>query len=131
MARAGVKHRPRANKAKRVAMPRQARAAYSEVQKGVAHLDESIANLRTGLRRAEQTIEADARRQIRALRTGAGSQLKALRSRQREAARTLKKLSVAAGESWREVNRSADAILADARVTAASIGERFRGALRD
>ena len=44
MARAGVKHRPRANKAKRVAMPRQARAAYSEIQKGVAQLDKSIAD---------------------------------------------------------------------------------------
>jgi hypothetical protein len=112
-------------------MPREVRATYGEIQKGVAHLDESIADLRVGLRRAEQKIEADARRQIRALRTEARSQLEALQSKQREAGRTLRKVSVASGESWREIERSADAILADARAAAASIGKRFRSALRD
>jgi hypothetical protein len=131
MARTAMKQRPKAKKAKRGAMPREVRAAYSEIQKGVAHLDESIVDLRAGLRRAERKIEADARRQIRALRTEARTQLQALQSKQREAARTLKKVSAAAGESWREVKRSADAILADARATAASVGQRFRRALRD
>lgn len=130
MARKAVKQRPKGKKPKRVAMPREVRAAYGEIQKGVAHLDESIVDLRAGLRRAEQKIEADARRQIRALRTEARTQLKALQAKQREAARTLKKVSVAAGESWREVKRSADAILADARATVRSVGQRFRSALR-
>ncbi len=117
-------------KAKRVAIPRQARAAYGEIQQGLAHLDESIVDLR-GLRRAEQKMEADARRRISDLRSEARRELKTLQVRQREAAQTLKKLSVAAGQSWREVKRSADAIFADAGATARAVAQRFRAVLRD
>lgn len=130
MARAVRKH-SRATRSKRVVMPREVRAAYGEIQKGVAHLDESISELRTGLRRAEQRIEADARRRIRELRREGRAQLRALQSKQHEAAQTLKKLSAAAGESWREIKRSADTIFADARATARAVGKRFRSALGD
>jgi hypothetical protein len=118
------------SKSKRVAIPREVRAAYGEIQQGLAHLDESVVDLRAGLRRAEQKIEADARRRITDLRREARKELKVLQARQREAARTLKKLSVAAGQSWRDVKRSADAIFADARGTAAAVAQRFRAALR-
>jgi hypothetical protein len=117
-------------KAKRVAVPREMRAAYGEIQQGLTHLDRSIVDLRGGLRRAEQKIEADARRRISDLRREARKELRTLQARQRDAARTLKKLSVAAGQSWREVKRSADAIFADARATASTVAERFRTALR-
>ncbi len=117
-------------KPKRVAIPREVRAAYGEIQQGVAHLDKSIADLRGGLRRAEHRIEADARKRISDLRREARKELNVLQARQREAARTLKKLSVAAGESWQEVKRSADAIFADARATATGVARRFRAALR-
>ena len=100
------------SKSKRVAIPREVRAAYGEIQQGLAHLDESVVDLRAGLRRE------------------ARKELKVLQARQREAARTLKKLSVAAGQSWRDVKRSADAIFADARGTAAAVAQRFRAALR-
>src|SRR5574341_1478594 len=105
----------------RTAMSREAQAAYGEIQKGVKHLEQSITEIRQGLRKAEQRIEADARLRIRELRKEAGSQLKVLQSKQHEAARTLKKLSAAAGESWRDVKKSADSVLADARAAAASV----------
>jgi hypothetical protein len=111
-------------------IPREVRAAYGEIQQGLAHLDKSIVDLRGGLRRAERKIEADARQRISNLRREARKELKTLQARQRDAARTLKKLSVAAGESWQEVKRSADAILADARGTATAVAQRFRAALR-
>jgi len=38
-----------------------------------------------------------------------------LKAKQREAGRTLKNLSAAAGESWRDVKKSADSLLTDAR----------------
>ncbi|MBI3767481.1 MAG: hypothetical protein HY271_03180 [Deltaproteobacteria bacterium] len=41
----------------------------------------------------------------------------------------LRGLSTAAGASWQEIQQSADSILADARATASSVVERFRGAL--
>jgi hypothetical protein len=130
MARRAVKKRSRPTKGVRIAMPREVRAAYGEIQKGVAHLDGSIAEIRTGLRRAERKIEMDARRRISDLRKEARAQMRALQGKQREASRTLKKLSAAAGESWREVKRSADSILSDARATAATVAQRFRTALR-
>jgi hypothetical protein len=114
----------------RIAMPREVRAAYGEIQKGVEHLDASIADIRSGLRRAERMIEANARRRIRALRNEARTELHGLQARQREAARALAKLSAAAGESWREIKRSADSLFADARKTAAAVGKRFRTALQ-
>ncbi len=129
MATRTVKKRSRARKTAHVAMPRDVRAAYGEIQKGVQHLDLSIGQLRVGLRRAEEQIEADARRRIRDLRKEARGQLAALQNKQREAARTLRKLAAAAGESWRDIKQSGDSILADARATATAIGKRFLSAL--
>lgn len=106
----------------------EARAAYAEVEKGVRNLGKSIAEIRRGLTKAERKIEADARARIRALRAEAKGQLSGLRSREREATQMLKALRAAAEGSWREVKHSADAMLADARATAASIIERFRAA---
>ena len=85
MSRKAVKPR---TKAKRVAIPREVRAAYGEIQQGLAHLDESIVDLWAGLRRPEQKIETDARRRIGNLRHEARKGLKVLQGRQREAART-------------------------------------------
>ena len=114
----------------RAAMSREARAAYGEIQQGVKHLEKSITEIRQGLRRAEHKIEADARARIRELRKDARAQLGILESKQREAARTLKKVSAAAGESWREIKQSADSLLGDARATATTVVERFRNALK-
>jgi hypothetical protein len=130
MATKVVRKRSTSKRAKRIAKPSEVRAAYGEIQKGVAHLDASIVDIRAGLHRAERKIKADARRRIRTLRTEARAQLRTLRSQQREAARTLKKVSAAAGESWEDVKRSADAIFADARATAVVVGKRFRSALK-
>ena len=130
MAARTVRKRRPAQRRPRIAMPREVRAAYGEIQKGVKHLDASIADIRAGLRRAERTIEANARRRISALRKEAKAELRTLQARQREAARTLKKLSAAAGESWRDVKRSADALIAEARNAAAAIGKRLRSALQ-
>ena len=107
----------------------EARAAYADVQKGVRNLGKSIDEIRRGLRKAERQIEADARARIRALREEAKTPLAALQARQREAAKTLKALRAAAGGSWGEVKQAADAMLDDARATAASVIERFRNAL--
>ena len=130
MATKRARKRPAPKRRAGIAMPREVRAAYREVQKGVEHLDTSIADLTAGLRRAEQKIESDARRRIRELRKDARAKLKALQARQRDAARTLDRLSLAAGESWREIKRSADSIFADARATANAVGKQFRRALR-
>jgi len=112
------------------AMSREERAAYSEVQQGVRHLEKSIGEIQRALRKTERMIEADARARIRGLRKDARAQLGALKSKQREAARILKNVSAAAGGSWQELKQSADAILADARGTAASVIDRFRRSLR-
>jgi hypothetical protein len=99
------------------------------MRQGVAHLDRSIADLRAGLLRAERSIEADARRRVRVLRAEGRQQLKALQGKQREAGQLLKRLSAAAGDSWREVKRGGDAMLADARRTVVAVGKRFRAAM--
>ena len=130
MAARTMRKRRTAKRPARAAMPREVRAAYGEIQKGVAHLDASIADIRAGLRRAERTIEANARKRIRALRKDARAELRSLQATQREAAATLKKLSAAAGESWRDIKRSADSLIADARKAAVAIGKRFRSALQ-
>jgi hypothetical protein len=130
MARKADKKRSPARRPVRAQLPREVRAAYGEIQRGVKHLDASIADIRAGLRRAERRIETNARRRIAALRKEARVELRSLQGKQREAAQTLKKLSAAAGESWREIKRSADAVLTDARKTAATIGKRFRSALQ-
>ncbi len=106
----------------------EARAAYGEIQQGVKDLEKSMAEIRRGLRKAEQKIAADARMRIRELRKDAHAQLGVLKTKQREALQTLKKLSAAAGESWQDIKRSADSFLGEARATAASVVERFRNA---
>jgi len=111
-------------------MPRELRAAYAEMRRGVAHLDASIADLRTGLLRAERRIELDARKRIRALRSEGRIHMKDLQVKQREAGRVLKQLSVAAGESWQEIKRTADSLLADARATTLRVGKRLGAALK-
>ena len=110
------------------AMSPEAKAAYGEIKQGIGHLEKSIGEIQRGLRRAEQKIEADAHARVRELRKEGRAQLTALKAKQRDAARVLKNLSTAAGASWQEVKQSADAILADARGTAASVFERLRNA---
>jgi hypothetical protein len=52
-----------------------------------------------------------------------------LQSRQREAARRLRRLAAAAGGSWREIKQAADGALADARKVAESVVTRFQQSL--
>jgi predicted nucleic acid-binding Zn-ribbon protein len=110
-------------------MPPEVKDAYVQLQTGVKGLGKSIAEIRRDLRKIERKIEADARARIKGLRQDAREQLAALESRRGEVTRTLKRLATAAGESWRDVKHSADAALAEARSTAASVIERFRNAL--
>jgi hypothetical protein len=117
------------SKRARPKLPPEVRAAYVEIEGGVKSLGKSIAEIRQGLRKAERKIEADARVRIRALREDAKAQLVGLQAREREVARTLKTLRAAAEGSWQEIKQTADAVLADARATAASVAERFRSAL--
>ena len=114
---------------KRPVLSGEAKAAYGEIQKQVGQLGKSIAEIQRAVRKAEQKIQADARARIRELRKEARVQLDAVESRRREVSRTLKNLTAAAGESWREIKQSADAILRDARSAAASVIERFHGVL--
>src|SRR2546422_8823254 len=99
----------------RSSMPREARVAYGEVARSLDRLAKSIAEIRTGLRRTERRIEADARVRIRALRAEARKQLSVLESRRRETSRTLRRLSVAAGGSWRDIQRAPASSLPPAR----------------
>ena len=110
-------------------MSPEVKEAYVQLQSGVKSLGKSIAEIRQGLRKAERKIEADARARIRALRQDSRAQLAALKSRRRDITQTLKRLTAAAGGSWEDIKQSADAALADARTTAASVIERFRSAL--
>jgi hypothetical protein len=110
-------------------MAREKRVAYGEIKRGVTHLEKSIGEIQRGLGKVEKTIEADARARIRGLRKEARVQIGVLKSKRREAARSLKKLSAAAGGRWEDVKRSADAILADGRANAASLIERIRKGL--
>ena len=116
-------------KSSRPKMPPEVKAAYAEIAGGVKSLGKSIAVIKRDLGKAERKIEADARGRIRELRAEAKTQLGSLRSREREVAQTLKSLAVAAGDSWRVVKESADAMLAEGRETAAAVVERFRRAL--
>jgi len=108
-----------------------AKAAFGKVQKGVDRLARSIADVEADLRRTERKIEADARGRIQRLRSDIRKQLSVMHNRRKEAERTLKRLSVAAGGSWHDISRGADVALADGRRVAASIVRRFRGALRE
>jgi hypothetical protein len=113
----------------RTALSHEARAAYGEIRQGVKDLEKSIAEIRRGLRKAEHKIETDARVRVRELRKEAHAQLNLLKSKQREAARSLKRLTAAAGESWQEIKQAADSILAEGRATAGAVAESFRRAL--
>ena len=107
----------------------QWRAAYREMQQGVRRLEVSIGDVRAGLHFAERSIRHQARERILGRRREAAEQLRGLRSRQREAAGKLARVGDAADESWSEIRASFDAIVADARATAASVAARFREAL--
>ena len=122
---------PKQNIAKR-SLPKMApevKDAYKQLQSGVKSLGKSIAQIQRDLRKAERKIEADARARIKELRQDAREQLAAVESRRSEVTRTLKRLAAAAGGSWRDIKQSADAALAEARSTGASVIERFRSAL--
>ena len=66
---------------------------------------------------------------VRELKTLARTQLASLKAKQRDASRAVRSLTTAADVSWQEIKQSADAILADARGTAASIIDRLRTAI--
>jgi len=110
-------------------MTPEVKQAYAQVESGIRGIGKSITEIQQGLRKAERKIEADARARIKALRADARAHLPALQARRREVARTLGHLATAAEGSWHDVKQSADSLLADARVTAASVIERFRKAL--
>jgi hypothetical protein len=125
------KKRPKAKGATQrahTAMSREARATYAAIQQGVKHLEQSIGEIQRGLRKAEQKIEADARGRIRQLRKDARTQMSVLKSKQREAARALKRVSAAASGSWEDIKHSVDSVLVDARTTATAVVKRFRSA---
>ncbi|HTO07101.1 MAG TPA: hypothetical protein VMR86_08580 [Myxococcota bacterium] len=103
--------------------------AYGEIKRGVQHLERSIGEIQKGLRDAERAIEADARQRIRALRKDASAELAALRRRHRDVARILDRLSAAAEGSWKQMKRSADAVLGEAVGTAASLVKRLNKSL--
>lgn len=107
-----------------------ARAAFRRVQKGVDALGTSIATIETNLRETERKIEAEARERIRRLRSDVRKQRAVIEDRRRQAERTLKRLSVAAGGSWRDVRKVADKTLGDARRVTKAVVRRFRKALR-
>ena len=111
------------------AVSREKRIAYGEIKRGAKHLEKSIGEIQKGLRDAERQIEADARARIRKLQRDARRQLTALKGRHREIARILDRVSSAAEGSWRQVKKSADALLADAVNTAASMVKRVKKAL--
>jgi hypothetical protein len=117
--------------AKKHTASREVRAARAEIAKGVDRLGRSAADVQVALRRAERAIEADARTRIRDLRKEARVQLAVLRKRRQEAARTLGRLSGAAGGSWRDVKKAADRTLTEARTLADSVIARFRRAVGD
>src|SRR5581483_4330993 len=102
----------------RAAASREVRDARVEIEKGVARVARSVAEIQAALGRAERMIEANARERIRELRKEAKGQLALLRKRRREASKTLARLSTAAGDSWRDVKKAADRTLADARTVA-------------
>jgi hypothetical protein len=116
---------------KRGTVSREARAARVSIEKGVARVARSMADIQAALRRTERQIETDARDRIRALRKDARAQLAVLRTRRREATRTVQRLSTAAGGSWRDVKKAADRTASDARTVARSVIARFRRAVRE
>jgi hypothetical protein len=110
-------------------MSPEKRAAHGEIQRGIANLGKSIAEIQRGLRKAEKEIERDARKRIGELRKEGRAQLGALNARRREVAKSLKQASAVAGSSWDEVKTAAESVLADAIGTAASFVGRIRNAI--
>ena len=106
------------------------KAAFGQIKQGVKHVEKSIGEVQKGLRRAEKAIEADAKARVRALRKEANVQLAALKAKRREAVGLVKRLRVAAGDSWQDVRQSAEQVIADAKATAGGIADRIRTALR-
>ncbi len=107
----------------------EARAAYGEIKQGIGHLEKSMREIQHGVRKAERKIEADARVRVRELKAHARTQLATLKAKRRDAGNAVRSLTTAAEVSWQEIKQSADAILADARGTAASIIDRLRTAM--
>ena len=130
MAAKTTKKSSRATGPKRKPLPPEVRAAYGEIKQSIGHLEKSISDINRGLRAAERKIEADARARARELRKHGRAQLATLKAKQRDASRMVKSLTTAAEVSWQEIKQSADAILADARGTAASIIDRLRSAVQ-
>ncbi|MFM7736185.1 MAG: hypothetical protein ACKPBU_09455 [Alphaproteobacteria bacterium] len=123
--------RPKARRATRAlrGSPADWRSAYAEMQRSARGLESSIGDVRDGLRHAERSIRDQARDRILGLREEVEGQVSALRERQREAVGKIERVRGAAGESWVEIRQSFDAIVADARATAASVAARLRRAL--
>lgn len=116
---------------RRTKQSRDIRTGRVDIQKGVHQLARSMKQIEGSLRRAERNIEADARKRVRKLRHEARAQLAVMRGHQREARRTLTRLSTAADGSWGELKAAAHRALTDARKVADSMIVRFRGALSD
>lgn len=116
-------------RAKAPALSPEKRAAQREIQRGIAHLGKSIAEIRRGLGKAERQIELDARKRIAALRKDGRAQLAGLAAKRREVLANLKQASASAGASWDELKQSAESALADAIHTAGSYVNRIRDAL--
>ena len=74
-------------------------------------------------------IQRDAGARIRKLQMDARRQLATLKGRHREVARILDRVTSAAEGSWRQVKKSADAVLADAVNIAASLVKRLKKSL--
>jgi hypothetical protein len=131
MAAKQAKSTPRKTGAKRATkkLSPEARAAYGEIKQGIGHLEKSMREIQRGVRKAERKIEADARARVRELRAHARTQLGVLKAKRREAGNAVASLTTAAEVSWQEIKQTADAILADARGTAASIIDRLRTAI--
>ena len=129
MAAKTTKKSARAKGPKKKSLSPEARAAYGEIKQGIGHLERSIGEINRGLRAAERKIEADARARVRELRSHGRAQLAVLKAKRRDAGNAVKSLTTAAEMSWQEIKLSADAILADARGTAASIIDRLRTAI--
>ncbi len=105
------------------------KVAYGDIKQGIKHVEKSIGEVQRGLLKAERAIAADAKARIRELRKEGKAQLKTLQTKRKEATRLMKNLSAAAEDSWHQIQKGADQVLADAKVTAGRISDRIRSAL--
>ena len=115
---------------RRARSSRVSRVGRVAVDKRAERLAQSVAEIEVALRRAEGTIEADARERIHMLRKQANEQLAVLRGHQSEASRLLSRLATAAEGSWGDLEEAADRSLTAARTVAHSLLKRFRRAAR-